>query len=704
MQDNDPLQRYKSMRDFSVTPEPEGMVAPNPAKLSFVIQKHAATRLHYDFRLELDGTLKSWAVPKGPSFDPADKRMAVHVEDHPLSYGGFEGVIPPKQYGAGTVIVWDRGWWQPVGDPHEGYAKGKLKFKMHGEKLKGGWTLVRMHGRPDDRQQPWLLIKERDDTARPSAEFNVVEMMPDSVLSGRSVSEADGPRSLSSGGREPAAKKAAKKTAKNTRAEPELTGSKRSPLPPKLTPQLATLVDSPPPGDDWTYEIKYDGYRILARVDGSDVRLFTRNGNDWTSKLTRLATTIKSMRLPASWLDGEIVVLDANGIPNFGLLQNAFDDASMDRIVYYVFDVPYHAGLDLSAVPLLQRRALLKALIDGSPTAKVRYSESFDAPGAEVLAKAQAKSDAAKSEISANPRVDLHPSLSGMRITHPERVIDPGSGMTKLDLVDYYARVAPYILPHLARRPVSLVRAPSGIDRQLFFQKHSDTLKIPGLRELDQSIDPDHPPYIEVPSSGALVGAAQMNVVEFHTWNSTTRSIDKPDRMLFDLDPGEGLEWPMMQEAAALVHDFLGELGLKSWLKTSGGKGLHVVVPLVPRDDYDTVKDFSRSVVEHIARVVPSRFVAKSGPSNRVGKIFIDYLRNGFGATTATAWSARARKGLGVSVPVDWSELKTLTGGAQWTIVDAHERFAAGKAAWAGYSKSRQTLVASIRKLGSGRR
>ena len=871
MEDNDPLQRYKSMRDFSVTPEPEGMVAPNPAKLSFVIQKHAATRLHYDFRLELDGTLKSWAVPKGPSFDPADKRMAVHVEDHPLSYGGFEGVIPPKQYGAGTVIVWDRGWWQPVGDPHEGYAKGKLKFKMHGEKLKGGWTLVRMHGRPDDRQQPWLLIKERDDTARPSAEFNVVEMMPDSVLSGRSVSEADGPRSLSSGGREPAAKKAAKKTAKNTRAEPELTGSKRSPLPPKLTPQLATLVDSPPPGDDWTYEIKYDGYRILARVDGSDVRLFTRNGNDWTSKLTRLATTIKSMRLPASWLDGEIVVLDANGIPNFGLLQNAFDDASMDRIVYYVFDVPYHAGLDLSAVPLLQRRALLKALIDGSPTAKVRYSESFDAPGAEVLAKAcrlglegvvgkrndsryvfrrspnwvkvkcgqrqefvvvgytdpqgsrkgigalllgvhdaegklryagkvgtgfdfdtlidlqtmleplaigrtalvdkpadarghwvkpvkvaevsfgewtkdgiirhpvfhalrtdkpassivreraapvakdeapepivkagtQAKSDAAKSEIPAQSRADPHPSLSGMRITHPERVIDPGSGMTKLDLVDYYARVAPYILPHLARRPVSLVRAPSGIDRQLFFQKHSDTLKIPGLRELDQSIDPDHPPYIEVPSSGALVGAAQMNVVEFHTWNSTTRSIDKPDRMLFDLDPGEGLEWPMMQEAAALVHDFLGELGLKSWLKTSGGKGLHVVVPLVPRDDYDTVKDFSRSVVEHIARVVPSRFVAKSGPSNRVGKIFIDYLRNGFGATTATAWSARARKGLGVSVPVDWSELKTLTGGAQWTIVDAHERFAAGKAAWAGYSKSRQTLVASIRKLGSGRR
>ena len=224
------------------------------------------------------------------------------------------------------------------------------------------------------------------------------------------------------------------------------------------------------------------------------------------------------------------------------------------------------------------------------------------------------------------------------------------------------------------------------------------------MRELDQSIDPDHPPYIEVPSSGALVGAAQMNVVEFHTWNSTTRSIDKPDRMLFDLDPGEGLEWPMMQEAAALVHDFLGELGLKSWLKTSGGKGLHVVVPLVPRDDYDTVKDFSRRVVEHIARVVPSRFVAKSGPSNRVGKIFIDYLRNGFGATTATAWSARARKGLGVSVPVDWSELKTLTGGAQWTIVDAHERFEAGNAAWAGYSKSRQTLVASIRKLGSGRR
>jgi bifunctional non-homologous end joining protein LigD len=287
-----------------------------------------------------------------------------------------------------------------------------------------------------------------------------------------------------------------------------------------------------------------------------------------------------------------------------------------------------------------------------------------------------------------------------VRISNPQRVIDTSTGLTKLDLVNYYLLAAKRMLPHLAKRPVALVRAPSGIAHQLFFQKHAETLKIPALKQLDPSLDPGHPPLIEVDSFTALIGAAQMNVVEFHTWNATTRNIEKPDRMTFDLDPGEGVEWPAMQEAAALTHALLDELGLVSFLKTSGGKGLHVVVPLTPRDDWDTVKDFSEAVVQYLARVVPSRFVAKSGPKNRVGRIFVDYLRNGRGATTAAAFSARARPGLGVSIPVAWDELPALTSGAHWTIANAHERLESGDDPWADYAKTKQTLSKAMKALG----
>lgn len=862
----DSLQRYRQKRDFDITPEPRGKAVKGGRALSFVIQKHNASRLHYDFRLELDGTLKSWAVPKGPSFDPEDKRMAVHVEDHPMSYGGFEGVIPPGQYGAGTVIVWDRGTWVPIGDPSAGFRAGKLKFELRGEKLHGRWTLVRMHGHQNERQEPWLLIKERDEAARPAAEFNVVEEMPDSVISGTKWAAGFLPKASTK-----AVKKAQAAVEKKTGAAPgrkaksgvELPSSAtKADLPDTLSPQLATLVDRAPPGDDWIYEIKFDGYRMLARIDGKGVKLFTRNGNDWTAKMPTLAAAVKALGFKSGWLDGEIVVNGKGGTPEFNALQNAFDSSRTENIQFYLFDIPFFDGHDLRQVPLQERRAFLRRVLEGKTNERIRYSEDFSAAPDEILANAcrlrlegvigkrrdstyvtrrssswiklkcthrqefvvigytdpegsrvgigalllgfhdesgelryagkvgtgfdtktlkmleqrlkplatdkpalekrpaEARGHWVKPELvaevsfsewtpdgrirhsifhglrddkpakvitkeepvpvkkaataagtaaSAKPaarktagaaKADLPDLPKDIRITHPERVIDATTGLTKQDLVNYYLLASKHILPHLAKRPVALVRAPSGIQHQLFFQKHAETLKIPGLTLLDASLYPGHPPMIQVDSFTALIGAAQMNVVEFHTWNSKSHNIEKPDRMTFDLDPGDGVKWPMMQEAAQLTRALLDELGLKSFLKTSGGKGLHVVVPLTPRDDWDTVKDFSQAVVQHLAKVVPQYFVAKSGPKNRVGRIFVDYLRNGRGATTASAFSARARPGMGVSIPCDWNELPELTSGAHWTIANAHERLESREDPWRDHAKTRQTLGKAMKALG----
>ncbi|MCW7537838.1 DNA ligase D [Aquabacterium sp. A7-Y] len=864
------LDRYWDKRDFRVTPEPRGTARKAGKALSFVVQKHAARRLHYDFRLELGGTLKSWAVPKGPSFDPHDKRMAVHVEDHPLAYASFEGVIPPKQYGAGTVIVWDRGTWTPIGDPEAGYRAGKLKFFLDGEKLHGAWTLVRMRGRGNERQEPWLLIKERDEAARPASEFSVVDELPDSVLSGpAAAARSTAARATMADGHQAARKTArraapaeddrpapARRKAPSAASLPEAAVPATLPL--TLSPQLATLVDQAPESGDYIYEAKLDGYRLLTRIDGRDVRLFTRNGNDWTAKMKSLAAALAKLKLPSAWLDGEIVVLNEAGVPDFNALQNAFDQSRTEQIQYFLFDLPYYDGHDLRRVPLWQRRELLARLLEAGPSERLRFSQDFQATGSEMLQSAcrlrlegvigkkrdaayvsrrsptwiklkctqrqefviggytepkgsrsglgslllgihdeagelryagnvgtgfdsatlkalrarlealetqrtpfagkpreargrwvqpelvaevsfsewtpdgrirhsvfhglrgdkpaqvitkevpmpaadaeQAAAPAAKSaRRSAGRRaVKPPPDLPGdLRITHPERVIDPSSGATKLDLVHHYLRVAEVMLPHLARRPVALVRAPSGIGGQLFFQKHGDTLKIAGIKQLPPELDPSRDPLLEIDSVEALIGAAQMNVIELHTWNATSRAIEKPDRMTFDLDPGEGVGWSQVQEGAQLTRTILDELRLRSFLKTSGGKGLHVVVPLSPRHDWDTVKGFSQAVVQHLARVVPSRFVAKSGPRNRVGKIFVDYLRNGRGATTAAAFSARARPGMGVSVPCAWDELDELESGAHWNIFTVHERLALDP--WADYGTTRQTLTAAMKALG----
>jgi bifunctional non-homologous end joining protein LigD len=822
------LATYQRKRNFGATPEPAGEVMASGEELSFVVQKHAARRLHYDFRLELDGTLKSWAVPKGPSLDPHDKRMAVQVEDHPLSYGGFEGVIPEGHYGAGSVIVWDRGTWVPLGDPHKGYREGKLKFELRGEKLHGGFTLVRMKSRENERQVPWLLIKEHDDEARPASEFDVIEALPDSVLNAKKK-------------RPVAAKAPAKSPAKARKRQATAE------LPLSLTPQLATLVDGIPPGDDWLYEIKFDGYRIVTRIDGDDVRCFTRNGHDWSHRLPSLVKAIRALDIGWGWLDGEIVVPGPTGTPDFQLLQNAFDAQRTQDIQYYVFDLPFHGGEDLRERPLRERRERLQSLLQGRTTGTVQFSASFEADPRELLASAKeaglegliAKRASAtyhsrrsadwvklklgqrqefviggftdpkgsragigalllgvhdadgklryagnvgtgfddktlvalrkqldEIETATSPYTDgptrvgtvklvkphwVKPKLiaevafaewttSGhvrqavfhglrndkpaeritkevarhvdtsapkgttvpkdFRITHPERVVDPGTGVTKGQLIAYYAAVAELMLPHLKQRPVSLLRAPDGVGGQFFFQKHAEKKSFPNIDILDRALYPSHDPLLAIGKPLALLSAAQMNVIEFHTWNATTRTMDRPDRMVFDLDPGEGVAWPAVQEGAQLVHALLDEIGLQGFLKTSGGKGLHVVVPLAPKYDWDTVKDFSQAIVAHLASVIPDRFVAKSGPKNRVGRIFVDYLRNGLGATTVCAWSARARPGLGISVPVAWDELPGLKSGAHWTVQNAAERLATGNTPWDGYAKARQSLVKPMKAMG----
>ncbi|WP_144113764.1 DNA ligase D [Paraburkholderia sp. BCC1886] len=948
---NDRLDLYHRKRRFDDTPEPSGLAARKragagrkTAVLSYVIQEHDARHLHYDFRLELNGTLLSWAVPKGPSLDPSVKRLAVHVEDHPVEYGSFEGEIPAGNYGAGTVIVWDRGTWEPIGGADEAarsYQAGKLKFRLHGDKLQGGWTLVRSHMRGSGDKEQWLLIKERDEEARPEGEYDVLKKRPGSVLDGKGAKPAAKTAKKTAAGsatrrttkaatpsaeNAPSAKKgpSAKKAASSSRgdpkrpdivatrttgslrelaASPSIEGARKAKLPATFKPQLATLVDAAPPGDDWSYEIKFDGYRVLARIErnakGAQVQVFTRAGNDWTAKFSQQVEAFADLPLESAWLDGEAVVLDERDVPNFQALQNAFDSNRPQDIVVYLFDVPFLNGYDLREVPLEQRRAILRALLDGGDERVLRFSHDFefsaddllksacdmalegiigkrrdsgylsgrssswiklkcrrrqefviggysepagsraafgalllgvydgkgklhyagrvgtgfdaallrsvkqeldrhetkkmpfaeaprersrtpvhwvepklvaecnfaewtsdgivrqasfvslrnDKPARQIVKEAprqgvdvQEQTDAtskaapkravakpaagktaaapaktaksaktakpAKPEQSAKvkPAKAAKPSaaaptdIAGVRVSHPDRVIDKSTGARKIDLVQYYESVAEWMLPHLESRPVSLVRAPEDIGGELFFQKHSQKLSIPNVTQ-HEGLDPGHPPLITVDTLEALIGAAQMGTVEFHTWNAVASSIEKPDRVVFDLDPDASLAWERMIEAAQLTRSLLGELGLKSFCKTSGGKGLHVVVPLAKQAGWDEVKDFSQAVAQHMATTLPKYFSAKMGAQNRKQKIFVDYLRNNRGSSTVAAFSARARPGLGVSVPLAWEEVAQTTSGDQWTIENLHERLAdLDQDPWADYAGTRQRITAAMRK------
>ncbi|WP_207282268.1 DNA ligase D [Pseudomonas sp. FW300-N2F2] len=858
------LADYNRMRDFAATPEPAAKRSRKSAKtahaLQFCIQKHDASRLHYDFRLELDGALKSWAVPKGPSLDPKAKRLAVHVEDHPLDYATFEGNIPEGHYGAGDVIVWDRGVWIPQGDAHEAYEKGRLKFELQGEKLSGLWNLVRTH--MPGKQEQWFLIKHQDQAARPESEYDVVQAEPDSVLSDRTLVPKRRGKAVAKAVKQP--EKAAQPKSPKRASKTSLSGAVAGPLPETLKPELATLVESAPDGE-WLYEIKFDGYRVMARIENGDVRLLTRNGHDWTHKLPRQAEALAALGLESAWLDGEMVVANEQGVPDFQALQNAFEAGSSGQIAYYLFDVPYLNGMDLRNVPVQERRAALAAVLEPNESPLLRFSDAFeetpeallnsacqmqmegligkrvgstyvsrrsndwiklkcknrqefvvvgfsdpkgarsafgalllglhdadsgqlryagrvgtgfnettlksiyqqllpletkkaavanpptgyeakgvhwlepkllaevafaemtkegsvrhavfhglrnDKPAKDItqeLAKPVKKTTAAKKTSTQDePDAKPHkaktrtkakaPAMDGkVRITHPERVIDASSGTTKLQLAEYYASVAEFILPELEDRPVALVRAPDGIAGELFFQKNPERLAIPGITSLDKELTGQ--PVMIINNAEALIGAVQMSTVELHTWNATSVDLDKPDRFVLDLDPDPALPWKSMVEATQLTLSVLDELGLKAFLKTSGGKGIHVVVPLTRKLGWDEVKGFSHAIVSHMAKLLPDRFSAVSGPKNRVGRIFIDYLRNGLGSTTICAYAARTREGLPVSVPIFREEVAELKGANLWNVHNVHERLAqVGHEPWAGLKKTRQSITAEMRR------
>ncbi|UCJ15993.1 DNA ligase D [Pseudomonas sp. MM211] len=839
---------YNRKRNFESTSEPRESTTRRRAKagaLRFVVQKHDARNLHYDFRLELQGTLKSWAVPKGPSLDPTQKRLAVHVEDHPLEYATFEGSIAEGNYGAGDVIVWDQGIWQPEGDPVAAYEAGKLKFTLIGEKLTGAWTLVRTRLKGSGDKQQWLLIKERDDVARPAGDYDIVSALPASVISGNLVGGMHKPAANQS---RPSSAKA-KSVAKATPA-----AGKAKTMPELLSPQLATLV-SAPPGGDWIYEIKYDGYRIMARISEGVVKLFSRNGHDWTQRMAPQAEALGKLKLGDSWLDGEAVVLDDHGMPDFQALQNAFDEQRSGDILYFLFDAPWLDGQDQRSLPVQERRA---ALLERLPARRglLRFSDAFEVDhqsvlgsacalglegvigkrvgspyrssrsadwiklkcrqrqefivvgftkpqgsragfGALLLAvndgdglrysgrvgsgfndallsslhkrmKALGRDDsplskqpsaaqrrgvqwvepqlvvevafagwtheglvrqgafiAERSDKPAEQIVEERPvppellddepvpstktqrrggreDVGEVSISNPDRVIDAQSGATKVELAQFYAGIADWLLPDLRSRPVSLLRAPDGVNGEQFFQKHAERLAIPNIRHLDPALDPGHDRLMAIDSVPALVGAVQMGAIELHTWNAAYASIERPDRLILDLDPDPALPWRAIVEATRLSLAVLDELGLEAFLKTSGGSGMHLVVPLARHVDWETLKAFGKAISQFMADELPDRFSARMGPKNRIGKVYLDYLRNGRGASTVAAYSVRARPGLPVSVPIRREELTELQGSAHWHMGNLQQRLSRLQSnPWEGYANRQRITRAMWKKLGA---
>jgi len=832
------LKTYRQKRDFSKTAEPSGEKAARrkARALRFVVQKHDATRLHYDFRLELDGVLKSWAVTKGPSTNPADKRLAVRVEDHPLDYGGFEGTIPEGQYGGGTVMLWDEGTWEPVGDPHAGLADGDLKFRLHGKRMRGEWVLVHMRGRDSKtrhgKRENWLLIKHRD--AYASEGDGLTDTFTTSVETGRDLAGI-------ARGNKPRRKAAA--AAPATRV---WSGGKAQVLPEFRPPELATLVNEIPPGRAWLFEMKYDGYRALAAIAGDQVRLFTRNANDWTAKFRPLVEPLSGLTSGTALLDGEIVAFK-DGRTDFSTLKAALSAGA--PLTYFVFDLLEENGEDLTALPLAERKARLARLLGKRPAHDpVQFSDHITGAGEKffkamcaggfegVIAKRAASpyrgertrdwlkikctarqefviggwrpSDKKKgfaslllgawdkdklvyrgrvgtgwtvdeaaaiqraldarvrrtSPFSAVPRdiarrarwvapelvgevafTELtpdghlrHPSFMGLRqdkkarevtlempaetpvkpapltltdamgvaaaerlgvrLTHPDRVVYPGQGVTKALIVAYYEAVAERMLPHIVRRPLSLVRCPQGRAKSCFFQKHDSGGFPPGFHQIpiaekDGQLDD----YMYVEDLAGLAAGVQMNTLEYHIWGSHVDDIEHPDRIIFDIDPDEGLDFSHTRQAALDFRDRLAAMGLETFALVTGGKGVHVIAPLKPTLAWPEVKSFCRGFAEKVAAEAPDRFTANIRKASRKGRMFVDYLRNERGATAIAPFSTRSREGAPCAVPVSWEELPTLDRANAFSLNAAAAR-AQAPDPWAGYFDLRQTITKTMLK------
>lgn len=843
----DQLTKYREMRDFNITAEPRGSTtaiskAANSGELPFVIQKHAASHLHYDFRLAWNGVLKSWAVAKGPSDLPADKRLAVQVEDHPIEYGNFEGTIPKGQYGGGSVMVWDFGTWEPLEDADKSLEKGHLKFNLNGQKLHGRWALVRMHTTDARPGKPnWLLIKDRDEYARSEDDEPITERLPDSAVTKRTIEQIgeDNDRVWKSNRAqdvEPApyqsrkAAKPAKRAPKPRKAKPEFTAALKSlpseKFPNFISPQLAKSCSKPPVGDDWIHELKLDGYRIQMQVrpgtsGKKKVALLTRKGLDWTHRMLDLARAAEELAVDSAVLDGEVVVIDEKGGTSFSDLQAAFQEGAKVDLTYFAFDLLHLDGHNLRDLPLLERKEFLAKIIASLPEdSPIHLSEHFEGDGGKIFSKAcglgaegiisksasapytstrgntwlkakcfleqefviggftnpsngsygigalivgyydkgklryagrsgtgftQKSQQTIRKQLdklvqSSTPFADLpkgvsrgvhwvkpelvaqlsfatwtrdnlvrQASFKGLRedkpakevvrekaeapagpskstsashhkgpmsspkssgitaktgktdlpITHPDKILDNESGMTKRDLAEYLVAVSERMLPHVADRPLSVVRCPEGSGKPCFFQKHigmgvpEGISNVPVPNKKNGGVEQ----YLTLNSVEGLVGMAQMGVLEIHPWGSKNESLDKPDRIIFDMDPDEAIDWKTLAATAKEFRVRLEDLGLESFLKTTGGKGLHVVAPIKPEYEWPEVKDFCHNVVLGMERKNPALYVTKMTKAIRKNRIYLDYLRNDRGSTAIAPYSTRARSGAPVSMPLEWKEL-----------------------------------------------
>ena len=772
----DPLGLYNAKRDFKKTAEPKGKRG-RASGMSFVVQKHDATRLHWDFRLEIDGVLKSWAVTRGPSLDPDDKRLAVRTEDHPLAYGSFEGTIPKGEYGGGTVMLWDAGTWAPIaGKSAKDLDQGHLHFTLDGERMKGEWLLVRMKGKPNEKRENWLLRKVADRYAKRSE--TLVERNLTSVSTGRTMQDIA----------------EAKTPSKKRRIKP-------CPSPAFESPQLATLADEVPDGEDWIHETKYDGYRLLVALGQGAAQVYTRTGLDWSAKFPALVNSAAKLSPDSALLDGEFVVLDDKGRPSFSALQAALKKGAPNGI-YFAFDLLSLNGTDLKPKSNLERKEKLRSLLGDEGV--IRYADHItghgekllaamcdnemegilskraDAPyrgrrtqnwlkvkckrreefvvigwtsssargrgfGALVVASRVGKSltyagrvgtgfdadtiDDLRKQFdklaSDKPAVELpsaaqrgvhwvmpklvieatyaeitadgvlrHASFIGqwldkpakqvrrertvaemntteVAITHPERVIFPEIAFTKGDLAAYYKAMAGPILQTAAGRPLSLVRCPEGWQGECFFQRHGAENLGQGVQTVDvRGKDGKTRPYIFVEDGEGLLRCIQMGSIELHGWGALASDLERPDRMIFDLDPDEGLDFADVRRAAVDLKQHLADIGLVSFAMLSGGKGLHVVVPLTPVAKWPQVTDFTKRFATALSVAEPQRFVATMAKAKRKGRIFIDWLRNQRGSTAVLPWSVRARSGAPVATPISWDELPDMTGGGVFSVRD----------------------------------
>jgi bifunctional non-homologous end joining protein LigD len=824
------LREYRAKRDFSKTAEPAGLSPPAKAQSGglFVMHKHAATRLHYDLRLEHDGVLWSWAVTRGPSLDPAEKRLAVHVEDHPLDYGSFEGNIPKGEYGGGAVVLWDEGTWTPEFDPVKGMKKGHIRFALDGQKLKGEWHLVKLKPRRGEKRDNWLLIKSDDEYADPGRD--ILEELPHSVKTGRTIEEVAENKPP---GKKRAARPASKASAKSGKTR----------LPGFIPPCLARLETKPPSGEEWVHEVKFDGYRLQAHIAQGEVRLYTRTGLDWTGKFgAPIANALAALDCVSAVVDGEVVVLQENGVSNFSSLQLALSEGRHGDMIFYAFDLLHLDGKTLLDRPLLQRKQAFRDLLGDGAAGHLRYSEHFTAPGQQMLdnacdlglegivskrADAPYRSGRAYDWIKSkcalrqefviagylpsdktgrgirslimsyyengkltpagnvgtgftaetlrdlkrtlDPLQRKSPPLSGplarqkgavwlepevvaevefrtwthdglirqasyqglredkpakevvpetkpgyvapvkaeaaraaakgktrmpkttVKLSNPTKKLWPDEGVTKRDLLDYYAGVWPRMKQFVVERPLSLVRAPDGIGGQRFFQKHS----MPGMPDkIFKSNDPeDGEEVLFIRDFDGLAALVQLGVVEVHIWGSKIETIGQPDQIVFDLDPDEGLNVEDVRSATLDIRARLEELGFATFVKTSGGKGFHVVVPLEERADWDEVKTFAHDFSRALAQTQPERYTATLSKKARTGRIFIDYLRNGRGSTAIAPWSSRAKKGATVAVPVTWEMVEGGVGPADYRVGEAQiaERLAAPDP-WADFFKRAKPL------------